>query len=310
MPARLLPLLTADPQSGDTLGARLGVGRVTVRTLAHQLQDQGVPVHVTRAGYAVAPGTPAPALVHVTGTLGRVLRYAGTVGSTQDEMRAWADDPLSPAPHGAVVVAERQTAGRGRRGRVWDTTGGSLVFSVLLRPESGVPLALADLGLLPLAAGVAVHAACGVGGLKWPNDVLAPDGRKLAGILVEADLRGEEARRVIVGIGVNVHHAPPGAAAVGEWRPEVTRADLLGRVLDALAHWLAAPGPDVRAAWTAASVTLGRPVRVHTPQGDVEGTATALDARGSLIVDTPAGTRTVSAGDVELIGALAGAPPP
>ncbi|WP_309570223.1 biotin--[acetyl-CoA-carboxylase] ligase [Deinococcus sp.] len=310
MPTRLLPLLTDVPQPGDALGARLGVNRVTVSTLARQLQEQGVPVQVTRAGYALSPGTPASALVHVTGSLGRTLRYAGTVGSTQDEVRTWADDPHDPAPHGAVMVAERQMAGRGRRGRVWDTTGGTLVFSVLLRPDSGVPLALADLSVLPLAAGVAVHAACRVGGLKWPNDLLAPDGRKLAGVLVEADIRGEEARRVIIGIGVNVTHAPPGAAHLSEWWLELTRAGLLGHVLDALDHWLHAPVPDVLAAWTAASVTLGRSVRVHTPQGTVKGTATRLDAHGSLIVETPGGPRTISAGDVDLIGTLAGGPAP
>ena len=208
------------------------------------------------------------------------------------------------------MVAERQTAGRGRRGRSWDTTGGTLVFSVLLRPDSGVSLTLADLSLLPLAAGVAVQAACGVGGLKWPNDLLAPDGRKLAGMLVEADIRGEEARRVIIGIGVNVTHAPPGAAHLGEDHQGLTRAALLGTVLDALEHWLTASGPDVLAAWTAASVTLGRPVRVHTPQGIVEGMAARLDGHGSLIVDTTGGPRTISAGDVDLIGTLAGGPSP
>lgn len=310
MPDRLLPLLTDVPQTGDALGARLGVGRVWVNTLAHELREAGVPVLISRSGYALAHGTPAPGLVRVTGTLGHALRYAGTVDSTQDELRRWADDLHAPAPHGAVMVAERQRAGRGRRGRSWDTTGGTLVFSVLLRPESGLPLSVADLGLLPLAAGVAVHAACGVGGLKWPNDLLAPDGRKLAGILVEADLRGEEARRVILGIGVNVTHAPPGAAHLSMWHPDVTRAQVMGRLLDALGTHLGAPGADTLAAWAAASVTLGRAVRVQTPQGTTEGTAKRLDAHGSLIVHTASGPRTVSAGDVELIGTLTGGPAP
>ncbi|MDL2342836.1 biotin operon repressor, partial [Deinococcus sp. MIMF12] len=98
MPGRLLPLLTDQPQSGETLGARLGVNRVTVNTLARRLEGEGVPVLTTRAGYALAPGTPAPGLVAVTGTFGRALRYRGTLGSTQDEARAWADDLRDPAP--------------------------------------------------------------------------------------------------------------------------------------------------------------------------------------------------------------------
>ncbi|PNY81623.1 biotin--[acetyl-CoA-carboxylase] ligase [Deinococcus koreensis] len=313
MPDRLLSLLSDVPQTGDALGARLGLGRVSVHTLARRLAEDGVPVQVGRAGYSLPPGTPAPALTHRPGPLGVAMHYAGTVGSTQDEVRAWADDPHAsdsrgPAPHGAVVVAERQTQGRGRRGRAWTTTPGTLVFSVLLRSgPGGAPLTVPDLARLPLAAGVALHEACGVGGLKWPNDLLAPDGRKLAGLLLEADLRGEEARRAVLGIGINVSGAPEGAAHLGEFRPGLTRAGVLSAVLQSLHPWLLASPEQVLDAWRAANVTLGRRVRVDTPQGPLEGTARDLDAHGSLIVDTAQGPRTVSAGDVQLVGALKGA---
>jgi BirA family biotin operon repressor/biotin-[acetyl-CoA-carboxylase] ligase len=307
MPQRLLPLLSDRPQSGETLGARLGVNRVTVSTLAHRLQEDGVPLRISRAGYALDPGTPTPALVEVRGEFGRAMRYAGTVVSTQDEIRAWADEVGEPAPHGAVFVAERQTGGRGRRGRAWDTRSGVLVFSVLLRRD----LSLAELALAPLAAGVALHAAATRGvpdlplGLKWPNDLLAPGGRKVAGILLEAELRGEEARRAVLGIGVNVAAAPPGAAHLGEWRPGLTRAELLGDTLAALEHWLTQPPGTVLDAWRAASVTLGRAVEVATPRGLVAGVAEDLDTSGSLLVRSASGTLyTVSAGDVQLVGAL------
>mgnify|MGYP002652344868 CR=1 FL=1 len=166
MPERLLPLLTTEPQSGDELGARLGVGRVTVNTLARKLAEDGVPVVISRGGYALEAGTPAPGLVKVTGQFGRAMRYAGTVGSTQDEIRHWADDAVNPAPHGAVCVAERQTLGRGRRGRVWDTAAGALAFSVLLRGDgAGRALTLPEVVLMPLAAGVALHDA----GMRRPT---------------------------------------------------------------------------------------------------------------------------------------------
>lgn len=305
MPPRLLPLLTDQPQSGDHLGQLLGVGRVTVNTLARRLQEEGVPVVISRAGYALEPGTPAPGLVPLRGQFGRALHYLGTVTSTQDEVRLWADAEHTPAPHGAVVVAERQTAGRGRRGRAWDTTHGTLVFSLLLRES----LTLPDLARMPLAAGVALHAACtalGVPcGLKWPNDLLTPvdaGGRKLAGILLEADLRGEEARRAVLGIGLNVGAAPEGAACLQESVPGLTRAEVLAEVLYGLEHWLAQPAPAVLAAWKAASLTLGRPVRVVTARGAVEGVARDLDSYGNLLVDTEQGPTTVSAGDVQLVG--------
>jgi BirA family biotin operon repressor/biotin-[acetyl-CoA-carboxylase] ligase len=309
VPARLLPLLSDLPQSGEALGARLGVGRVTVNTLARRLEEDGVPVVVSREGYALAAGTPAPALVApllATHTFGQALRYAGTVTSTQDVARAWADAAAAPAPHGAVVVAERQSAGRGRRGRVWDTTHGTLVFSVLLHG-----LTLPELALIPLAAGVAVQAASQVGGLpcglKWPNDLLAPDGRKLAGILLEADLRGEDVRRAVLGIGINVSAAPDGAACLTEWRPALTRARLLADLLAALEHWLTQPPAQILAAWRQASVTLGQPVQVQTPRGPVAGTALDIDAQGSLLVQISSGeVITVSAGDVQLVGQFGG----
>ncbi|MFC4638093.1 biotin--[acetyl-CoA-carboxylase] ligase [Deinococcus hohokamensis] len=305
MPDRLLSLLRDLPQTGEALGAQLGVGRVTVHGLARRLAEQGVPVVVSRQGYALSPGTPAPGLVVPAGPYGQALRYLGTTTSTQDEVRRWADDPEQPAPHGAVVVAERQTAGRGRRGRSWETTGGTLVFSVLLRGgRGGQPLTLPELALLPLAAGVAVQRAAGVGGLKWPNDLLTPDGRKLAGILLEADLRGEEARRAVLGIGINVGAAPDGAAHLHEFWPTLTRAHLLGDLLRELQRWLTASPDEILGGWRAASLTLGRSVRLQTPGGPLDGVATDLDAHGSLLVTTPQGLRTVSAGDVQLIGDL------
>ncbi|WP_424950621.1 biotin--[acetyl-CoA-carboxylase] ligase [Deinococcus sp.] len=305
MPARLLPLLTESPQSGERLAGWLGVGRVSVNTLAHALQAEGYPVTVSRRGYALAPGTPAPWLMSV----GRPYRYLGTVGSTQDELRVWAADRGAPAPAGAVVLAERQTAGRGRRGRVWDGTaagggGHNLTFSLLPpQPE------LSRLSLLPLAAGVALaqttQALAGVGGLKWPNDLLAPDGRKLAGILLEADLRGEDVARAVLGIGLNVGSAPLGAAHLYEFAPDLRRDILLLALLPALESWLSAPAGQILEAWRASSVTLGHQVQVQTQAGTVTGLAHDLGPDGALLIRLSGGElHRVTAGDVQLVGSL------
>lgn len=315
MPQRLLPLLTAEPQTGEALGRQLGVGRVTIHTLAKKLQEEGVPLLTTRGGYALEAGTPAPALVERRGQFGQAMRYFGTLESTQDEIRrwadSWADDPLddtpAAAPHGAVVLAECQTGGRGRRGKVWQSPPQTLMFSLLLlRGSDGVsPLNLGGLALLPLAAGVALQEAAGVGALKWPNDLLTPDRRKLAGILLEADLRGEEARRAVLGIGVNVAQAPAGAACLAEFRPDLTRAQLLGDLLWALEYWLAQPPATVLAAWRERNQTLGQAVQVSTPRGLLSGVAHDLDAQGGLIIQTPSGQQhTIHAGDVQLVGTL------
>ncbi len=307
---RLLPLLTETPQSGTWLAARLGVGRVSVSTLARQLQAQGYPVQVSRRGYALQAGTPAPWLPGmVAGLQGRALRYLGTVGSTQDELRAWASDPLSPAAAGAVVLAEHQTAGRGRRGRVWEgqdqgQTGRNLTFSLLLSPQPD----LGRLSLLPLAAGVALaqttrHLA-GVGGLKWPNDLLDAQGRKLAGILLEADLRGEEVSRAVLGVGLNVGSAPAGAACLNDVAPGLRRGEVLLALLSALDTWLAAPAEQILDAWRARSVTLGQQVQVQTRAGVVSGTAQDIGPDGALLVQAAGTLHRVTAGDVHLIGHL------
>lgn len=317
MPSRLLPLLTETPQSGERLAAIIGVGRVSVNTLARQLQDDGYPVTVSRRGYALEEGTPAPWLLDLQG---RAYRYLGSATSTQDELRAWAADPLSPAPAGAVVLAERQTAGRGRRGRTWESrprsdagpeAGRNLTFSLLLPSGSD----LARLALLPLAAGVALaqttQALAGVGGLKWPNDLLTPPGtgnvgRKLAGVLLEADLRGEEVSRAVLGVGLNVGSAPEGAACLHEFAPGLRRSEVLLALLSALDVWLSASAAEVLDAWRACSLTLGRPVQVQTQGGPVTGTARDLAPDGALLIETSSGAlHRVTAGDVQLIGKLA-----
>ncbi|WP_159945633.1 MULTISPECIES: biotin--[acetyl-CoA-carboxylase] ligase [unclassified Nocardiopsis] len=227
------------------------------------------------------------------------------------------------APHGSVLVAEHQTAGRGRLGRGFTTPArAALTFSLLVRP--GVPTA--RLGWLSALMGVAavgaVRRVCGVkAALKWPNDVIVPgplragpgetDG-KLAGILAEADFSGP-APGVVVGIGVNVSQSRaelPVDTAVslsGEGSANLDRGALLAGILgefEALyTVWTAARG-DAEASGLAAAyrdtcTTIGRRVRVHLPGDQIlEGTATGVDSDARLLVRGPEGERALSAGDV------------
>ena len=191
----------------------------------------------------------------------------GAVPSTQDVAR--------PLPAGTVVVAEHQTAGRGRLGRRWETPPGSALLASWVMPFHE---------LAPLAAGVASAQACGPGvRLKWPNDLLL-DGRKLGGILVE-----RTGHKCVVGTGINLHWAPPGAAQLN-----IDRDTLLVRMEPEMTRWFAAPETEVMAAWRMRSDTLGRLVRVELPGEKFEGIAEDLASDGSLIV---AG-RVVAAGDV------------
>lgn len=227
--------------------------------------------------------------------LGRTYRYLERTSSTQDVAKAWAE---KGAPEGALVVAETQQKGRGRRGRPWQSAPGeSLTFSLLLRPQ----IPSERFPLLSFAAGVALREACGVGGLKWPNDLLAPDGRKLAGILLEAG-QGY----VVLGIGLNVHKAPPGAAALAEFGL-VERPKVLAGFLNRLGHLypaLEGQASQILSAWRRYSLTLGREVSLETPQGSLQGRAMDIAEDGSLWVEVSGTIRRVTSGDVALIGML------
>ena len=173
------------------------------------------------------------------------------------------------------MVADVQTAGRGRLGRRWEAPPGTALLASFVLPVH--PLAV-------FAAGVAAAEACGHSvTLKWPNDLLLGD-RKLGGVLADAR-RG----RVVAGIGVNLSWAPPGAA-----RLEVDREALLDLLLNGLDRWFATPPEGVLERWRALSSTLGRRVRAELPGGVVEGIATDVDPDGALLVD---GAR-IAAGDV------------
>ncbi|RTI50555.1 bifunctional biotin--[acetyl-CoA-carboxylase] synthetase/biotin operon repressor, partial [Thermus scotoductus] len=147
-------------------------------------------------------------------------------------------------------------------------------------------LPLSSMGLLPLLAGLALWRAVGVGGIKWPNDLLAPDGRKLAGVLLEAKAEGEEVAYVLLGVGANVDWAPEGAAALREFSPLSRREVLSGFLLhlESLLPLLESP-ETLLSLYREASYTLGRRVRVQTPKGVVEGVAEAILPDGSLQVE-------------------------
>ena len=239
----------------------------------------------------------------------------GRVDSTQTIVFALAADG---APDRTVVVADSQTAGRGRRGRAWyDAPRESLLCSILLRPR----LAPAALPTLSLTAAVAVaEALARVAGitprLKWPNDVVV-SGRKIAGILLEARLPaaspaspspGEPAPVVALGIGINVAQRafPPELAARATSLRlaggDVDRDTVLSALLDVFDGWRARLEREgfspVRARWRELADTLGRRVSVD----GLTGVAVDVDDDGALLVDDGFGRRRVTAGVVGEIG--------
>ncbi|MEO5341627.1 MAG: biotin--[acetyl-CoA-carboxylase] ligase [Magnetococcus sp. MYC-9] len=276
---------------------------------------------------SLAPDAPvAPVMLPLlTGGLFRADRYHffPVLDSTNRYAALLAQEG---AEEGSVVVADRQTEGRGRLGRSWSSPAGlNLYVSVVLRPA----MRARDAAQLTLLAGVALAhavAALSVDGrpallqpeLKWPNDLLL-QGRKVAGVLTEMRTcteRNERIRHVIVGIGVNVNGAPetfPEAlrdtaislATVA--RSPLDRSLFLAGLLAQLDRWYGRFCQDgfapLRAEWLACSRLVGQPVRIRLASENFSGQAMALDADGCLLVQRANGMLTrVVAGDVLLPG--------
>ncbi|MFG1914199.1 biotin--[acetyl-CoA-carboxylase] ligase [Micromonospora sp. NPDC048898] len=266
------------------------------------------------------------ALVAPNGPWAR-LELRTETGSTNADV---AEAARAGEPEGLVVVAERQTAGRGRRGRVWQSPPrAGIATSVLLRPGEAVPdrgwlpAAPTGYGWLPLLAGVALVEAVARlaeldAKLKWPNDLLIGDA-KCAGVLAEAvpGRAPDQPPAIVLGIGLNVTLRaeelpvnPTGLPATSLQLAGAAATDrdpLLRALLRSLAEWYGrwrsaggdAVSSGLRDAYLAGCATVGREVRVLLPDGDsLTGEATGVDRDGQLVVTTPSGPRTLTAGDV------------
>lgn len=240
------------------------------------------------------------------------FRFYERVSSTQDLARDWAlSDPDLPA--GALVIAEEQTAGRGRQGRAWRTPPGTaLAFSMLLRPH----VAPEQLPRVTMLGGVAVAATLtpllgDALALKWPNDVLI-GGRKVCGILSEAVWEGDRLGPVVIGIGINVRVDFSDTDLAGyatsietELGQRVSRHAILANLVGHLIDWShRLHDPALVEAWRASLKTLGRRVTVY-PQTDrsapYEATAEDVDEAGALLVRLDTGEqRRILAADVGL----------
>jgi BirA family transcriptional regulator, biotin operon repressor / biotin---[acetyl-CoA-carboxylase] ligase len=229
------------------------------------------------------------------------VRHYESLGSTNDEAMRLAREG---AADGTVVHADEQTAGRGRFARRWSSPPGNLYLSIVLRPDPPLSrwpeigfiaaLAVADAveGMLPNQLRAT---------LKWPNDVLLPDG-KVAGILLE---HAEDA--LILGVGINVLEAPPGTPAstiVGSGG--IASVDgMRGKLLTALASWFDVwqqdGFPPIRAAWLSRAHPAGTKLRLTLGDRVVEGGFSDIDEAGALIIDTDEGRQRYTAGDVAAV---------
>ena len=321
---RILTLLRREPVvSGEALSAALGVSRAAVWKHVEALRADGYRIEARRArGYALtgSPDRLIPAEIgrHLTTTrFGRPVECFETIDSTNVHAARLAREEAS---EGTLVVAERQTAGRGRLGRHWVSPARvNLYASFVLRPR----LAPADAPQLALAAAIAVARALaplapGRIAIKWPNDCLL-DGKKVAGILTEMDAEVDRVRAVILGIGVNLN--APARAFPPELRATATSvllatgarvdrprfaAGLCAALEDiydrAVRDGFAAVAPE----WESYSCLTGRRVTVDCSGRRSTGTVRGIDSSGRLILDGPSGEERIMAGDVSIVNGYRG----
>lgn len=314
---QLLSRLMQGPVSGDLLAQETGLTRTAIWKRVQALREAGIPIAGSAGqGYALqAPlelldaaalraALPARALALIA-----QLEVAWSLDSTNSELLRRA----SPGHGCAVLLAERQTGGRGRRGRSWASPLAAHVYLSVARRYSG---GLARLGGLSLVAGVAVAEglrALGLGqvGLKWPNDLVV-EGRKLGGLLVEGGGEAGGPVRAVIGIGLNVRMPPAQGQAIdqpwidlaGALPTPLSRQDVVVAVLEQLLPALELFDTEGLAPflprYAALDALRGRAVAVKLDEGEVVGTAEGIAEDGALRVTTRQGLRVFHAGEVSV----------
>lgn len=308
MDALLLRLKGAKtPLSGTVLAEGLGVTRAAVHKRVQKLRAAGHRIAGTnRVGYRWG-GTSGPlnSLVLKEGIVTQVV-HAKTFPSTQEEAKSRA---VRGAGEGTLVIADRQTAGRGRMGRSWVSPVGGLWYSLILRPTvrpEGVP----PLTLVAALDWVEVLRARGVpAGVKWPNDVWA-DGKKIAGILTEMSAETDRVHWVALGVGVNVNNRSPMSASVpatsvSAWTGVIALEGLLLEWLErfskSYAQFCQTGFGPFRLAFEQRALLTGVQVSFEGPEGRSTGRVMGVDTAGRLRLSTVKGERVCVGGEVSLL---------
>jgi BirA family biotin operon repressor/biotin-[acetyl-CoA-carboxylase] ligase len=321
--AAVLELLHAEPLvSGERISERLGISRAAVWKHVEQLRAAGYRIDARRAGGYRLLGNPDRLLPReitrrlATERLGRRIVHWEETDSTNVQAARLAREG---APEGTLVVAERQTRGKGRLGRTWISPPHvNLYASFVLRPT----VAPADAPQIGLAAAIAVARALeplapGQVAIKWPNDCLL-DGRKVAGLLTEMSAELDRVHWVVLGIGVNLN------SGTRAFSPEVRRtatsvrlatghrvdrvaftASLCGEIESVYDRLLVRGFSSLVDDWQAYSCLSGREVTVDCGGRRITGRVRGLDASGHLVVDGAEGEERIVAGDVSVVGGYA-----
>lgn len=300
---QVLHALADGPVSGPDLAEELNLTRAAVWNHVDALREAGFKIDGTPAGYVLSSVPEyGPDAVAYDLDCPVTIEYHETIESTNERARSLA----TAGERDVAVVADAQTAGRGRKDRTWIGPPGGIYVSLLVDP----PFTPVEAPLLTMAAAVAARDAIVPTGvtphIKWPNDLMVatPTGeRKLAGILTEVEGEADQLSWAIVGIGINANvtaeRLPAEATSLQALRDaQVNRREIVQPLLERFYELLGDPA-TILPAWRGGAGTLGRAVRVTTGTTTVEGTAIDVSHPGVLLIETDGTTQRVHAGDCE-----------
>ena len=304
--------------SGQELCRQFGVSRTAVWKTINQLKEAGYEIEaVQNKGYHLvsAPDTMSTAelqSIRRTAWAGQEIFYFDTIDSTNIKAKELAEQGY---PGGTLVVADRQTAGRGRRGRSWESAAGTGIFmTLLLKPEINPNNASMLTLLSALAVAKAISDVTGEKAqIKWPNDIVVHD-KKICGILTEMSAQFDYINHIVIGIGINVHNeefpeelCDKAGSLYLEYGRHFHRADIIEKILEYFEEYydIFLQTEDLSGLmkeYNSMLVNLQKSVKVLDPKAPFEGKALGITKKGELIVDTWESRRLVSSGEVSVRG--------
>lgn len=305
--------------SGQELCERFGVSRTAVWKAVNQLKEEGYDIEAVRnKGYRLKSAPEVLSESEIGSRLqtrwaGRNLQYLKETDSTNNDAKRCMEEG---GVHGTLIVAERQTAGRGRRGRLWESPEGTAIYMTIgMKPEFAPDKVSMLTLVMALSVAEAIEEQSGLeAGIKWPNDVVV-NKRKVCGILTEMILEAEYIRCVVTGVGINVNQpsmpeeiAQTATSLFIEKGEKLSRAALIESVMrhfennyDCFIGSLDLS--ELKEAYEARLANKDQLVRVLDPKGEYEGIARGIRCTGELIVELPDGiVREVYAGEVSVRG--------
>ncbi len=320
MKEKILDLLkgSTDFLSGQEISEKFGVSRTAVWKAIRQLEDDGYVIEAVRnKGYRLLaePDLLSESRLRQclhTSWAGNSLLVKDVVDSTNNLAKLRAEEG---AEHGLLVVGEQQTAGKGRRGRTWESRKGEGIFmTLLLKPD----IEPGNASMLTLVMALAVRSALETVGklqtqIKWPNDIVC-DGKKVCGILTEMSAQMDYINHIVIGVGINIHNedfpdemAHMATSVYLQTGEHINRAELIAEVMRSFEHYYERyiETQDLRNLadeYNLYLVNRGRQVKVLDPKQSYVGSAIGINTAGELEVRTESGISCVSSGEVSVRG--------